>query len=253
LHNEQLLHLKLLIGIDDTDNLESRGTGYIARQLGLGLMENGLIVLENITRHQLLVDDRIPYTSHNSSASLVCNPLADTEKITDFCRQFLVEESATGSDVGLCIAPEKLINSKLIDWGNRAKKEILDMASAYELAQETGISLEGLTGEKTGVIGSLAAVGLRAGGNDGRLLWMRNLRELDGIYIAAELKELLKIDEIKDIKGNTIHPEAKIFAGDWCRPVNMDNKITLLVEEIKDQENYGWQSASKIYIKSISE
>jgi hypothetical protein len=60
--------MKLLIGIDDTDNLESRGTGYCVRQLANWLSEKNLVVPLGITRHQLLVDPRIPYTSHNSSA-----------------------------------------------------------------------------------------------------------------------------------------------------------------------------------------
>ena len=60
---------KWLIGIDDTDNLESRGTGHLARQLAR-LLESAISGLRigSITRHQLLVDPRIPYTSHNSSA-----------------------------------------------------------------------------------------------------------------------------------------------------------------------------------------
>ena len=47
----------LLIGIDDTDNLESRGTGYRARMLARHLGEAQLGTVTGITRHQLLVDD----------------------------------------------------------------------------------------------------------------------------------------------------------------------------------------------------
>ena len=62
--------IDLLIGIDDTDNLDTRGTGYRARTLAQGLVDAGLAAVHGITRHQLLVDPRIPYTSHNSSACL---------------------------------------------------------------------------------------------------------------------------------------------------------------------------------------
>ena len=48
------------IGIDDTDNLESRGTGHRARQLGTMLEEAGIARLICITRHQLLVHKDIP-------------------------------------------------------------------------------------------------------------------------------------------------------------------------------------------------
>ena len=62
--------MRCLIGIDDTDNLESRGTGFRARQLGGRLAEAGLGKVRGITRHQLFVHPSIPYTSHNSSACL---------------------------------------------------------------------------------------------------------------------------------------------------------------------------------------
>ena len=75
-----------LIGLDDTDNLESRGTGFKARQMAehLERSQTGLIAT-SITRHQLLVDPRIPYTSHNSSAciSVVFEPNQLNDVIAD--------------------------------------------------------------------------------------------------------------------------------------------------------------------------
>ena len=56
-----------LIGIDDTDNQTSPGTGQLARRLAAEASTRGA-VNRGITRHQFLVDGRIPYTSHNSGA-----------------------------------------------------------------------------------------------------------------------------------------------------------------------------------------
>jgi len=39
--------------------------GRRARQLGERLAADGLAEVDGITRHQLLIDPRIPYTSHN--------------------------------------------------------------------------------------------------------------------------------------------------------------------------------------------
>ena len=61
---------RLLVGIDDTDNLESRGTGFRAREFGRQLMEEGLASVRGISRHQLYVHPDIPYTSHNSALCL---------------------------------------------------------------------------------------------------------------------------------------------------------------------------------------
>ncbi|MGH2717450.1 MAG: hypothetical protein ACRDJU_02570, partial [Actinomycetota bacterium] len=60
----------LLIAIDDTDNRDSRGTGAGSRALLEALLDAELGQPVGITRHQLLVDPAIPYTSHNSSACL---------------------------------------------------------------------------------------------------------------------------------------------------------------------------------------
>ncbi len=58
-----------LIGIDDTDNLSSRGTGWLARRLSDECASRGLRPL-GVTRHQFLVHPAIPYTSHNSGACI---------------------------------------------------------------------------------------------------------------------------------------------------------------------------------------
>jgi hypothetical protein len=58
----------IYIGLDDTDNKTSRGTGRLARAIAESLAER--YAVRGITRHQLLVDPRVPYTSHNSSATL---------------------------------------------------------------------------------------------------------------------------------------------------------------------------------------
>lgn len=90
--------MRILIGIDDTDNLESRGTGYMARQLGAMLSEGGLALVEGITRHQLLLDPQIPYTSHNSSACLLVRANQDKlDELAHHCRKLLLQKSAVGS------------------------------------------------------------------------------------------------------------------------------------------------------------
>ncbi len=67
---DQIWIMRLLIGIDDTDNKESRGTGYNSRQLASAIEANGLGRVHGITRHQLFIHPDIPYTSQNSSACL---------------------------------------------------------------------------------------------------------------------------------------------------------------------------------------
>jgi hypothetical protein len=242
--------MKVLIGIDDTDNLESRGTGFRARELGRLLTEAGLGKLIGITRHQLLFDRRIPYTSHNSSACLEI----ESEKINelpDFCADYLVKESAEGSDAGLCIAPFDKVSEKIIQWGLRAKKEIITQEEAREIAAGENIFLEGYTGTRGGIIGSLAALGLRKTGNDGRFLWIKGMREMTGVYTVSEIREKTGIQEVADINFKALSSETKVFLSEKWRPVMKNNKIIIFVEQINEAD-YGWQIVSKEYIKSIS-
>jgi len=245
--------MKYYIGIDDTDNLESRGTGHRARQLGTMLDEAGIARLICITRHQLLVHKDIPFTSHNSSACLLMEcEVAKESELRDFCRDFLLRDSAPGSDAGLCIASSLLISQNVENWGRNAKRIVLNKKLAHEVALLNNIYLEGLTGDKIGVIGALAAVGLRYTGNDGRVLWLPFLRETEGIFTAPELKNRLCIDRITTKDGTEIQFEDKIMADGWIRPVMRNKEITLIVEKPESHEEYQWQHVQKEYIKSIS-
>ena len=103
--------MDLLICIDDTDDIDSRGTGDIAELLAQGLADEGLAECGRVTRHQLLVHPDIAYTSHNSS---MCFPAAIDEKaldpVTSWCMQALATESVEAADPGLCVvALEKLL------------------------------------------------------------------------------------------------------------------------------------------------
>ncbi len=245
--------MKLLIGIDDTDNKESRGTGYRARKLGELIQQKKLGTVTGITRHQLFVDPRIPYTSQNSSACIEVMT-SEVEKLKVLCRSFLLEDSAEGSDVGLCIRAYGKIPKEIIQWGQQAKKQVLSKKKALELADNHEIFLEGLTGTHDGIIGALAAIGLRRSGNDGRFIWLKGkeLRELSGAMEFKEIKNKTGIQEIFNKKYEPIQDTAIIDMGEWVRPILKDHKPTIIVEEEKNNERIYWKCVSKEYIKSIS-
>jgi hypothetical protein len=236
-----------LIGIDDTDNLESRGTGYRVRQLAGWLLDNHLADPRRITRHQLLVDARIPYTSHNSSACLV----VDTEHPGDVwegSREFLKLTSAYGSDAGLCLAAWDHDHEEVLSFGQRAKSEVLTMTEALQIASRSEIRCEGLTGTGGGIIGALAGIGLHRGGNDGRFLWLPGLRELNGECLVGDLLTNGHIDRVCTLDHVELSPAECVHVGDWVRPVLRDGKSTLYVEE----QNHGWHILSKEHLKNLS-
>ncbi len=239
--------MKFLIGVDDTDNLESRGTGHRVRQLADGLQANRLGEPQSITRHQLLVDPRIPYTSHNSSACVLLES-GDADSVWNFSREFLLHESASGSDVGLCLAVWDSVNADVVAFARRTKLEVLTMPEAREIASKSGIRCEGLTGTGGGIIGALAAVGLRHAGNDGRFLWLPGLRELEGKYPVSALA-VAHMDCVCTLDGTQLRPETLVDVGEWGRPILKDGKATLFVEE----KNHEWYVISKDRIKSLSD
>ena len=245
---------QIYIGIDDTDNKDSRGTGFRARKMASLIESNKLGIVEGITRHQLFVHPDIPYTSQNSSACLEIST-DNIDKLKEFCREFLLEDSAEGSDVGLCISEKHQITDKLIQYGQNAKSIVLNQDIAKKMAKEHNIYLEGLTGTKDGIIGSLAAIGLRASGNDGRFIWMNNfaLRDIKGIYLAEKLLSETSIDLIIDTNKIEISNSEKIELGEWVRPVLQNNKKIIIVEKSNNTNEYEWKVASKDYIKSISQ
>ena len=245
--------MRILIGVDDTDNSESRGTGYCARRLGEELEAQGLASVQSITRHQLLVDPRIPYTSHNSAACLLVDvEAAQHGRVAEYCRAYLLQASAPGADAGLCLAEWEQAAS-VQAFGRLAKCEVLDQPAALKLALQRGISLEGLTGTRGGVIGALAAVALRAEGNDGRCLWLRGLRELTGIQTAAQLRQLVSIDRIERVAGGEVPPAARIDVSAWPRPILRAGQMVLLVEEADAHDDHEWRVARKEIIRQYSD
>ena len=62
--------MRVYVGFDDTDTHDSEyGTGKLVRRFERMLPEG--CNLWGVVRQQLLFDERIPYTSHNSSACAI--------------------------------------------------------------------------------------------------------------------------------------------------------------------------------------
>ncbi len=245
--------MKLLIGIDDTDNKNSRGTGFLARRIASEIENQKLGEVMGITRHQLFVHPEIKYTSQNSSACLEVVSNKATE-LRLYCRDFLLENSAPGSDAGLCLCKSDIFPQEIVEWGLCAKTQILNIDDAYQLASDYNIYLEGLTGEKIGVIGALAAVGLRKDGSDGRFIWIEGnqLREINGVHKLTEIRNIIGNITAISRNGEIVNDWERIQLDDWVRPVLRRNQKIIYVDKAENNENYDWKMADKEFHKSIS-
>jgi tRNA(Ile2) C34 agmatinyltransferase TiaS len=220
-----------LVCIDDTDNEESIGTGRLARMLAAHLGAEQLLGEASITRHQLLVDPRIPYTSHNSSA---CLEAAGPEDAGDALLQagirFLQDHRQIGANPGLCVCRADAVPAPFVELGRRAQREVLDLA-AFDALLPRGVRLwsSGDTGQ--GRIGAVSGVGLRSTGDDGRFIGLAGIRDLRGRLRAGEILARSGVAAVETESGASLPDDAFVETRDWVRPTLRAGRPVLVVRD----------------------
>lgn len=215
----------IVIGIDDTDTLQSRGTGALARQVAADLAREYAVL--GVVRQQLLRDPRVPCTKNNSSKAIVLDDgeTIDLAAVAARVRALMLADFQPGSDPGLCVARD--VPADVIVFGARAQRELLTQAEAYTLARTHGIHLEELGGDGMGVIGALAAVGLTAGGEAGRYIEVGQVRGLAGTQpIAAVLAA--GIGTVQTADGRPV--TSGLIQTDGLRPARRDGRPVAIVQ-----------------------
>jgi hypothetical protein len=169
--------MTVLLALDDTDMPGTPGTGRLARAIAAAIAAR--FPVAGVTRHQLLVDPAIPYTSHNSSAVLRIGARADAlDDLADLARELIRRGFAPGADPGLAAVDADAVPPAVVAFGQDAKRCVLTQGQALDLAHNAGVLLEPLGGTGGGVIGALAGIGLAASGCDGRYLELGSIRAL---------------------------------------------------------------------------
>lgn len=224
---------KLLICIDDTDNLESIGTGQLLELMCRELHQQGLGDAGFVSRHQLFIHEQIAYTSHNSS--MCCEFITeDLPAVQAFAQSYLQERSAEGSDPGLCILSQQegADYSLLTAFGRRAQTEVLQKADAYAVAaQVPELSLTEHGGTGDGVIGALAGVGLRLSGSDGRIKG-KILPENGCEHLtAAEFCRRHDIAQVLTAEYTPLPAETELLFDAPTKAILVENRKTVLAEE----------------------
>jgi len=229
----------IYIGLDDTDTRETPGTNKLAMHLA-GLLDDRYIT-HWIVRHQLLEDPRVPCTNRNGCVSLQLEPLGDTSlpALIDYLRDVIIRWCPEGSDPGLCVIDSN--PERLIPWGRRVQTELVEQSAAIDLARTLGIHLEPLGGTGGGVIGALAAVGLLATWNSGRVIHAHrappNAFALTGTH-AAEKIYASGVDDILSIVDGRRVETGEVDLVKRLRPNMRDGRVTLYVARAEN----GWQA-----------
>jgi len=215
------------IGIDDTDMPDTPGTNQLARALVQHVADAYRCV--RITRHQLLDDPRVPYTSHNGSASILLEPLAapDREQLVGRLRHRMHQWYVPGSDPGLCVA--ETVPVRVTEFALSCQRELVSQDAARALADACGIHLEGLGGTEGGVIGALAAVGLSAAGDDGRVVQIADWP--DDLSAVQDIRTLeARGVEVRGLSDGQGIRSGRVDVGKHLRPNLHDQRIVLFVE-----------------------
>jgi hypothetical protein len=197
----------------------------LARTIAASLAERYRV--RGVTRHQLLVDPRVPYTSHNSSATIHLREdgNANLAAIADRVQEIMDADFQEGSDPGLCVA--QTVAPEMIAFGQRAKRELVRQTEAREIAERCGCVLRGLGGTQDGVIGALAGIGLAASGEDGRFILVGRSRELDGVQTVQAILDG-GIAQVRTVDGQILS-EGLIETNGKLRPAFRGNQPVLVV------------------------
>jgi hypothetical protein len=220
-----LEHRLLFVGLDDTDTPNTRGTGHLARQIAALLAADYSVL--GVTRHQLLLDPRVPYTAKNSCAAilLAANGRSAPGALVDRVQAMMRKHFNVGSDPGLCIASH--VPEPVTAFGRRVQHDVVTQEEARALAAAHAIPLLGLGGTEDGVIGALAAAGLAAAGDDGRYVMVGCSRHLLGLQpVPAVLAA--GIADVRTLDGRSV-TEGLILC-DKLRPARRDGRPIAVVE-----------------------
>jgi hypothetical protein len=222
----------IYVGIDDTDTLDDPGTNQLARHLVRKLA--GQFCGRMILRHQLLEDPRVPCTKKNGCASIAFDRMKSTT-LADFIaslRQMIVAWCPRGSDPGLCVAED--VPQAVVEWGLRCQRELVNQVEARQIAAENGIHLEGLGGTEDGVIGALAAIGLMATRNDGRVIYFESEgADWYDVTGCLDVSDILArgVNEIRKIETGELLSTGIVDVGKRLRPNYREGKVVLYVAQ----------------------
>ncbi len=211
-----------------------------------------------VVRQQLLVHEKIPYTSHNSSACVVVE-LAGLDFLDDLisrAARHLERHALVGSDPGLCVTCEgDPALPRLIDFSQKCTSQVMTQKDALEATRT--LHLSGHGGTHDGIIGAAAAVGLTAHGWSGRFIEFGKLRDVPERVRVCELQRLNILPVSLDRDGQVPAPGDLVNTKGWLRPRLWGNRPILPVipkgegvwESLGDKRHKGGNS-EKLHLLS---
>ena len=244
---------RVYVCVDDTDDLTKiTSTGMIADAIAKAVQEEfGGKIRMGTTRHQLFLDKSVPYTSHNSAMCFdMLLPAGSAERVNKIGWEKINQMRAESANPGLCILATDVLDDQeikmryrdLISYGKKAKVRYVTREEAVEQAKafpEIILRWDGETGQ--GRIGSLAGVGLRMSGEDGRFRGKYHLKKLseEAVLTVEKLTALCERHlgtrpVFADNEGHPLDLHEKVQLADKVKPVLLGGQMVMLCGQAED-------------------
>jgi hypothetical protein len=228
---------KFTIGIDDTGYLDQHLTTKLMRSWLSQMVEQSLIHSEGITRHQLFESEKISSSYKNRSLAFTFNTSQSIFEIEDQLVDFIRTASSPHANPAIAILSRHSDSLHALAFGRRCKNELLKLSDSEQYASESNVLLRGLGGNRNGMIGALAAVGLRAGGGDGIFVHIDGLEGLKGDQSAGDIRNNSALQHIVDISsGEELDRDDMVKIDSYLRPNLINGGPTQYVQLIANSK-----------------
>lgn len=239
--------MKIYVALDDSRQLDGGKAGQTASLLGKYIEARGWGQSAIPSRHRLYPHPETGCKKHNTARSFAADiDGKNLNEFIDYACQLVKSTGTPDSNAGLAIAVPELMDNpdELIQYAYRVKEEMVDKAEAMELAARPGLHVFEINGSGNGVIGALAAVGLRMTGNDGQ--FRGKLQVGSGEDYIASVKEIVDntyVEQVKNMDYENISDFEYVRMGEKVKVVLLDHKYTLMVFPT-DIEHPKWQTST---------
>lgn len=244
--------MKIIVAIDDSHRKDGGGGGENAGLLAESIREKDWGISSRPSRHRLYPNPGIGYRKHNTARCFSAEIFEKT--LPDFIQyacQMIKNNETNDSNTGLAVVVPQLLkqSDELIAFAYRAKESIIEQNDAVLMGNQAGIYLYSLNGNGRGVIGALAATGLRMTGNDGQFRGKLKMGSGEG-YIAT-VKEIITetdVEQVKNMDFEILTENETVRMGDKVKVVLLDDKYTLMVYAT-EIDYPRWQSSTSTMLR----
>jgi len=230
---------QFIIGIDNTDGDGCVGTGALAMALAAEVESAGWAQSIGVTRHQLFDSPKLSTDNGNYCYAVGIQTTRSILDVEDDVVDFVRAKAAKSADPGIAIMSRHSDMPHILAFGRRAQTELMRLDWAQTFADEANVSLRALGAKRDGVVGALAAAGLRGGGTDGVFIHLPAIREIEGVLRAGEIRERTTVETILDEEGEPLDRDDRVETNGYLRP-RLEGGKPVIHTRVSPEDRHFW-------------